>query len=374
MYKFLASNKFDSEKEKRIATNQWRELGGFRGVALGSMYDLAVNDGRFEGFCSPLEFSNSVTSGKLGNLDIKLVDNANLKIGEMYRELDGSVLMEPKKVGTQATLQRLLSKSQPVNIGKKIIESRRVGEVDDLVGRSMSGQTDIKADHTNSNYQGTIVPVFDMAYGRDWRDVEAQRSESFDSLSEDSEETEYRVLENVNKFLWYGDSSLKVKGVSWLGLKLDPSIATYSLAVDWSSTATLPSDILNDALVATDVLRISNNCTDALMLAVSPQIMTNWLRPTTLNTTGFGNILTFILGMTGGRILAVYEDSELSGNEVLFYVDSQRGLHSKTGMGMSSYALPRVKHNDPYDFIKWGAFGFNSKTTFSGKRCSLYGS
>lgn len=358
MYQFSVNNTFDSDKDKRIATRQWNELQTIRSgttsnLSLSCMHSLAVDDGRI----------SNVTA-----------TNANLKIGEMYRELDSGVLMEPKKVGTQATLQRLLSKAVPVNIGKKVVESRRTGEVDNLVGRSMSGQTQISVDHTASSYQGTIVPIFDMGYGRDWRDIEAQRSEAFDSLSEDSEETEHQVLEDVNDYLWDGDAGLVVKGFSWLGIKLDPSIATSAMGVDWSLAATDPELILNDILSKTDVMRLTNNCTDPLTLAVSPQIMTNWLRPTTLQTTGFGNILTFVMSMTDGRIVVTYEDSKLSGNEAFFYVDSTRGFHAKTGMGMSSYAVPRVMHNDPYNFIKWGAFGFMAKTTFGSKRCALYAS
>lgn len=357
MYNFSVDNKFNS-KDKRIATAQWNEVQSLRSGAamntsLSAMHGLAVD-------------SNIITS--------VTASNANLKIGEMYRELDSGVIMEPKAVGKQATLQRLLSKAVPVNIGKKVVESRRTGEVDDLVGRSMSGQTDIKVDHTASSYQGMIIPIFDMGYGRDWRDIEAQRSESFDSLSEDSVETEYRVLENINDYMWDGDAGLKVKGFTWLGIKLDPSIATSAMGVDWSIAATSATDILNDILSKTDVMRLTNNCTDPLTLAVSPQIMTNWLRPTTLNDTGFANIKTFIMSFTDGRIVTMYEDSKLSGNEAFFYVDSTRGFHAKTGMGMSSYAVPRVMHNDPYNFIKWGAFGFMAKTTFGAKRCALYAS
>ena len=352
MYKFGLSP-IANGQDQRNAKAQWLELQTNRQASFDVMKDIAIQSG----FLAP-------------NASAK---NVQLKIGEMYRELDGDVTMEPKAVGNQATLQRLLSKAQPVNIGKKVVEHRRVGEAG-KAGRSMSGQTGIVIDHTDSNYQAAIVPIFDGGYGRDWRDVEAQRSEMFDALSEDSIEVEYTVLEDVNSYLWNGDAELEVKGNTWGGIKGDSTIATASLSVDWSASASSAQDIVNEVLKTVDVLRITNNCTDGLTLAVSPQTMTNWLRPTSTNDATFGNIYQFVKATLAGRIIDIYEDSALTGNQAFFYVDSRQGFHAKMGMAMSSYALPRFKHNDPYDFIKWMAAGFMSKTTYAGKFKALYAS
>lgn len=354
MYKF-GLVPFANNTDKRIASGQWQELQAHRQASRNDMLELGVN--------------STIISHK----DARIATNANLKIGEMYRDLDSSVTMEPKKVGTQATLQRLLSKARPVHIGKKLVEHRRVGEAG-KAGRSMSGQTGIVIDHTDSNYQSAIVPIFDGGFGRDWRDVEAQRSEMFDALVEDAEEIEYAVLEDVNKYLWAGDADLVVKDTKWLGLRLDPSIAKTTLVNDWDKAATKGLDIINEALTTVDILRITNNCTDSLTLAVSPQIMTNWLRPTTDVDSTYGNILEFMKKTLAGRIGEIYEDSELTGSQALFYVDSRMGLHAMTGMGMSTYALKRDMHNSPYNFVKWCAFGFMSKTTHGGKFKALYAS
>ena len=74
-----------------------------------------------------------------------------------------------------------------------------------------------------------------------------------------------------------------------------------------------------------------------------------------------------------GRIGEVYEDNALVGNQVLLYVPGRLGLHAKVGMAMSTYALKRDIHNSPYNFVKWSAYGFMSKTTYSGKFKALYG-
>lgn len=350
MYKFGLST-IANGADQRIAQQQWKELQANRQASVDVMKEIAVN--------------SNFLNGR------ETVKNMNLKIGEMYRELDGEVTMSPKAVGNQATLQRLLSKAQPVNIGKKVIEHRRVSEAG-KAGMSMSGQTGIIIDHTDSNYQAAIVPIFDAGYGRDWRDVEGQRSEMFDALTEDSIETEYTILERANTYLWDGNAEMEVKGNTWGGLKADSSIATASLAVRWDLASSTAQDIVNEVIKTVDVLRIANRCTDTLTLAVSPQIMSNWLRPTSTNDSTFGNILAFVSATLAGRIGEIYEDSNLTDNQVFFYVDSRQGLHAKTGMAMSSYALPRFKHNDPYNFVKWMATGFMSKTTFGGLRKALY--
>lgn len=351
MYKFLATNELTG-LDARQATKQWVELSHNREASKSVMIQLGVDAG-------------IIKHGELGN-------NAMLKVDEMYRQLDGEVTMSPRAVGELATLQRLMVKGQPVNIGKKIIESRRVGTAG-TAKRSMSGQQGIIMDHTDSSYQACIVPIFDAGYGRDFRDIEAQRSEAFDAISEDAIEIEHTVFQEANDHLWNGSADLEVKGEVWLGLKADPSIATVSLAVRWDLAATAAQSIVEEAITATDVLRIANRCSAPLTLAVSPQIMSNWLRPTSTTDSTFGNILEFIKNTLAGRVVDIYEENELTDNEVLFYVDSRQGLHAKTGMAMSSYALPRTQHNSPYEFVKWLAVGFMAKRTHTGLRCALYG-
>lgn len=71
---------------------------------------------------------------------------------------------------------------------------------------------------------------------------------------------------------------------------------------------------------------------------------------------------------------SIQADSQLSGNQILISILGMNGLHAKVGMMMSSYQMPRFKHNDPYQFVKWFAAGFQSKNTFSGLKSTLYAS
>ena len=98
--------------------------------------------------------------------------------------------------------------------------------------------------------------------------------------------------------------------------------------------------------------------------------MSNWERPTTLQDIGFNTILAFVESLRG--IAEVYEDPQLSGNEMLMYWDDQQGLHPVVGMGISTYAVQRPNHNDDFNYVKWAAMGWLAKTTYDGNKCALF--
>tara|TARA_Y100000310_G_C20704371_1_gene833767 strand:- start:4591 stop:5649 length:1059 start_codon:yes stop_codon:yes gene_type:complete len=294
----------------------------------------------------------------------------NLRVDEMYRAIDAGATGENRDWGSQVLLGKLLTSATPVNIGKQVVESRRYSEAG-RIGRSMSGQTDIQMDNTQSNYQKTVVPIFDGGFGRDWREVEAMRSEALPALTEDSMEIEYSLLEDVNDYLWNGDGKLSFDGAQWGGLKGDSTIATHTITNDLTTSA--EDLVIAELLAMVDVLRITNRVTGSYQLFVSPQVMSHWQAIAKSNTTGFMSILQAVRSLVP-EFTSIEVDAGLQGNQAFASVLGTQGLHAKSGMAMSSYQMPRFKHNDPYQFVKWLAVGFQSKTTYSGRKCSVYAS
>ncbi len=351
---YFDSKKGATGKELFALNKQWNELSDFREA--GAADSVKLLDGLGETF--------GINKAKDG-----LTVN-NLRVDEMYRMVDGTATGEDRDWGNQTLLGRLMVGAQPVHIGKKVVESRRYSEAG-RISRSMSGQTDIQMDKTESNYQKTVVPIFDGGYGRDFRDVEALQSELLPALAEDSQEVEFSLLEDVNDYLWNGDTSLVVDGTSWSGIKSDSSIATYTLLTDLT-TAT-ESQTVAELLAMLDVLRIANDKAGPFDLFVSPQIMSHMQALAASNTNGFMNILSAVRALIP-EFASIQLDSKLQGNQAFASVIGTQGLHAKVGMMMSSYQMPRFKHNDPYQFVKWFAAGFQSKNTFSGKKSSVYAS
>ena len=198
------------------------------------------------------------------------------------------------------------------------------------------------------------------------------RAEGFDALVDDSRESERELMRTIENYMWDGDESINIKGNVWKGIKADPTVAQSSITTDLSASASTADAIRIEVRTQRDVLYIANNCTQPLKLGVSREIMSNWERPFSTNEGTFGTILDMVMRLRG--ISEVYEDSRLVGNQIVMYWDDQQGFHPVVGMGMSTYATPRVNHNDDFRFIKWAAVGFLAKTDYEGRKCALYGS
>jgi hypothetical protein len=325
--------------QKRVMGNQYKEAVALQNAGLTAMQDMLS-------MC-----------------------NAAQTPAEAYREFDATTTIEARSQGEFSTLTKLLQKARSVSIGKEVFEHRKASKAGN--GQtSMSGQVGIKMDHVDYKYAGTVVPIHDIGFGRTWREVESMRAEGFDALVDDSRECELSLMERLESYLWNGDAKMVVKGRSWLGIKADPSIATATLGVDLSAAASSATDIQNEVKRVRDILRITNKCSKDLRVAVSQEIMSNWERPTTLQDIGFRTILEFVMSLRG--IAEVYEDPQLSGNEMFMYWDDQQGFHPVVGMGISTYAVQRPNHNDDFNYVKWAAMGWLAKTTYDGNKCALF--
>lgn len=334
----LASN----AQQKRMMQNQYDELNKFRLAATNDMSQMLA------------------------------LTNAGVTPQDAYREFDSTTKIDMVPAGEFATLSRLMQKARSVNIGKEVFEYRKSSRAGESAGKSsMSGQTGIVMDKTDYKYSGTIVPVHDIGFGRGWRELEAMRADGFDALVDDARESERSLMETIESYMWDGNANLSLKGHTWLGIKNDPTVASATLGVDLADDAAAAIDIRNEVSRVRDILRITNNCTRDVRLGVSREIMSNWERPFSLTDSLFSTILEYVMKLRG--ISEIYEDSALTGNQIVMFWDDQEGFHPVVGMGISSYAVPRLTHNADFNFIKWSAVGFMAKTDFNGRTCALYG-
>ena len=298
--------------------------------------------------------------------------NAGRSPAEAYREFDATTKIEVNPMGEFATLTRLMQKARPVNIGKTLYEYRKSSDMDN--GQtSMSGQIGVKLDHTDYGYAGVIVPVHDKGFGRSWRNVEAMRSEGFDALVDDAREAELGLMRTMNSFLFAGNVGLSVDGQKWLGLTSgsESTVDTYVPTIDISSSTATAIEIQTEIKTARDRLRITNNCVNPVRLGVSAAAMSNMEKFVSADTWWSGTIKDLVLKLEG--IAEIYIDSALTGGKFIMYWDDQMGLHPVVGMGINTYAVPRQFHNSDFAFVKWSAVGFCAKTSFSGKKCVLFG-
>ncbi len=328
------------ERERRIMANQWNQLKDFR------------------------------SQGHESHKSMLALTNAGRIPGDAYREMDPTTKIEPIKRGEFALLTRAMQVSKPVDIGTYLLEIRQASEAGQAQS-SMSGQKGVKLDEVDYKYQGAIVPIHDVGYGRSWRELQSMRKEGFDALVDDSREAEKTLMRKMNDYMWNGNANLVFKGTKWLGIKADPTVANATLTVDLADPTVSATDIRDEIRRVRDILLIANRCTGELALSVSPEIASNFERVFSTAEGIFGTIADMVMRLRG--VVEIVEDSELVGNQIAFtYLDAMEGFHPVTGMAISSYAMRRDAPNDDFNYMKWAAMGFMSRNSYSGFKCALY--
>lgn len=334
-------------QEKRILTNQWKDLQAQR-----------IAD-------------ESSANPNMVNMLAKTINvvNAGLTPADAYREFDSQSKLAQNPIGEFALYGRILAKAEKsVNIGRMAYEYRQVSTTD--AGKtSLKGQSGVQIDNTTADYSGTVVPMHDKAFGRGFREIEGMREDGYDALVDDASEADLSLMRTVNNYLWNGSADIVFKGRKWLGIKGgDSSVVntTYNVAM-LSGSAT---DVYNAVKGLRDTLRIDNNVSGELTLVVSQAIMSAWESPFSTNDQAFGTVKAMIEALEGiGEVVA---DPALVGEQIAITLISFEGLQAVTGMAKSTTPVTRQVYNSDHNFIKAMAQGFLSKVDKAGKKNTLY--
>lgn len=304
-----------------------------------------------------------------------LETNAGLTPADAYREFDRVSLIVKNPIGEFSTLNKVMAVSKSVNLGRKVYEQRQVSALANKAKTSMSGQNGVNIDHTAVSYQGTLIPISDYGFGRDFRELEAMRADGYDALVDDAREADLVLNRKLVSSLWTGfvdadGNPLVVKDKSWLGIKADPTVAQTTFTLDIVGGSASTKEIFDLFKAQRDILRITNNMSQEVDVPVSREIFSILEQPFSEYTTGYGNLKDMIEGLTGIR--EIYEDPALEGNEFAMLRIGIDGLSSITGMAMSTIAVPRQMYNDDYSFMKVIATGFISRNDYDGHKTCLF--
>lgn len=298
-----------------------------------------------------------------------LTANAGTTPADAYKEMDATTSIERVANGEFATLTRLLGFSKSIDLGRKTLEYRMAS----TAGRAtftMDGSDATLFDHVDYKYDQVIVPIVKTGFMLDWRDAMSMKAEGFDYLVDESRESDLTLMRKMDELLFSG-TNLTVKGYGWSGLSGgDSRVVQGTLSVDLTSSASTAEDIRNEFKTQRDVLRIDNNCTQDLSVGVSREIMSNLERVYSQSEGVYGTILDMVQKLLG--IKEVYEDSKLSGNEIIMYWADVQGMHAVVGSAIATEAEPRDRFNSPFAYTKYAALGFVPKTDYSGRKTALY--
>ncbi len=308
--------------------------------------------------------------------------NAGRIPDEIFREFDNVTVERMKLDEGDTFLNDLMPLSRSISIGKLTFEVRRASDAGQ-VQTSMTGQVGVKFDNVDFSTDGTIIPVHDNGYSRNWREWAAGQSEGFDALIDDQRENVSAHRNHLaDTFL---DGQLDKNGQvivvdtrKWEGMRNDARVEQIDLGAggvnfDFTDQTKTGDEIKNAFIEMRDIMRITNKCALDLVYYGSPEIMSNLERKFSTEYSSL-TIQQELQNLRG--VDSIKESSKLgsaaatAGNEWMAF--PLNGLvRPITGMGVSTMAQPRQVYNANYDFIVASAIGWEVRDDFFANTCAM---
>jgi len=308
-----------------------------------------------------------------------LVANEGLIPQDVYQEFDNVTVERFRSDDGDAYLNDLLPLSRSVNIGKLVHKFRRASDAGQTQ-TSMTGQIGVKMDQVEFNYDGTIIPVHDTGFYRNWREWNAGQSEGFDALIDDQRESvgalRRRLADNfLDGHLDADGNFIVVDGIDWQGMRNDSRVAQVNLGVaginfDFTDSTKTFLEIEAAFKQVRNVLWINNNCEKDATYYISREIASNFERYSSEFASSDNKILQRLSSLQG--VKEIKASSKLSGNEFMAFPLDGESVRPIVGMGLNTVAMPRPVYNSNYDFVVWGAVGFSVRTDYTSQKCALF--
>ncbi|MCK5132692.1 MAG: phage coat protein [Candidatus Sabulitectum sp.] len=302
--------------------------------------------------------------------------NDGLVPQDVYQEFDNVTVERFRSDDGDAFLNDLLPLSVSVSIGRLVRKFRRASDAGNAQ-TSMSGQIGVKMDQTQFSYDGTIIPIIDTGFGRNWREWNAQRAEGFDALIDDQRESVAALRAQICDNFLDGNKdkngqTIVLDGLSWTGMRNDSRVAQVNIGaagVNFDFTDTTKTYALIEAAFkqVINTIWLTNNYGMDLEIYVSREIASNIERQSS-ESYNSATIITRLAQLSG--VAGIKSSSKLSGNE-FFGIPLNGDVRPVSGMGINTVAMPRPVYNSNYNFAVWGAVGWEVKTDFSSRKCSF---
>lgn len=278
-------------------------------------------------------------------------------------------------------LNDLLPIARSLAVGKIESIHRRVSD-SGQAKRSLTGRPTVDIDKADYSYDSTIKVVHQDGFGRDWMEMQGQRTEAFDGLVDDQANSTRTVLDSIATHIYSGavDENGKVisyNGTAATGIKTSTKVVavdldgTGGIGIDFTSGAATPDEIRAGWVTLVKTLRVDNNVGQDITFYISADIETNFQRfyGTSAGDTG-KTIMTVLKELAGVADIKV--DRSLSGNEVVGLVLNAQFIRPLIGMAVSTVPLFRANPMDGHNFMTWANVGLEIRTDYTGKSGVLY--
>lgn len=265
----------------------------------------------------------------------------------------------------------LMQLSRSVNIGKLVAAYKRVGAMDQGE-TSLTGQTTHLMGELSSDYDGIVIPIHSKGFGKQWRELEGQRSIGADDIAENQAAAVREVMRLMIVNFVDGSPTINYQGANSYGIKTNPNTIAITLTVDLTSPTATYAQIQPQIVAVVQAIRGgTNRVTGRVKLYVSAEIETNLLRSTG-GTTQDRTFLAALLADTPGLEGIVSSDS-LNGNQLIGLVRSSQFIEPVTGMAVTTTPIPRNAPFADYQWLSWSASGLLVKADQGGRAGVVYG-
>lgn len=337
-----------------------------------AQYNQIVNMRKLHANREQSLITEAVNAGLMANSF--LAANAGRVPQDTYRDFDRTIKRVMAGDEGSAVISLLPTRSLPV--GKIVAEYAQASD-SGIAQATISGRQAHKLDRAAYEYDDALVLVHDAAFGRQWREVEAMRSEDFDALQDDQANTVRAVRRSIYNHAFNGVADVDYKGAQAYGMKNSPNTQSLQLGaagvnVDLTSSSATFADFEKAIVAALTALQGSaNNVEMDITFAFSADIWFNALRTGTTDT-NFTTILEACRRIPGVANIVKTNGTQLSGNEFLAWANSDEYIQLQVGMAVNTQPVVRNMFNDPYNYVTWGAAGLLIKADTEGRSGVLY--
>lgn len=307
-----------------------------------------------------------------------LLPNQGLIPRDVYQEFDNVTVERMRSDDGDTFLNDLLPLSRSVSIGKLVHKFRQASDAGS-VQTSMTGQIGVKMDQVEFSYDGSIIPIHDTGFYRNWREWNAQTSEGFDALIDDQRESVASIRSHVADNFMDGHvdadgNAIVVDAISWAGMRADTRVAQIDLGAggvnfDFTDTTKTGAEIKAAFIQIRNTMWITNNCQKDLTVYVSREVAANFERK--FSASYDSPLISAELGQLRG-VATIKDTSKLTGNQLMGFPLDANNIRPVVGMGLNTVAMPRPVYNSNYEFAVWGAIGFEVRTDYAGQTCAFY--
>lgn len=291
---------------------------------------------------------------------------------DVYREFD-SQTKQIMRADNQTLLNDLMPLARSLPIGKLEHVHRRASD-SGIVTTSLGGQPTNALDKADYDYDSSIKVIHQSAFGRDWMEMEGQRSEGFDAMIDDQANT-VRAIRDAMVAHFYDGVDVSFKGTTAYGIKnstktVDVNLGAGGLNIDFA-TSTDSSAIRKAWISMRDELRITNNVSQPITFYISAEIESNFEQYYGTDAGDSGKTLRQTLMELAG-VADIKMDRHLSGNEVVGVVLDSEFIRPLVGMAVTTTPITRTDPMDQYRQLVWSNVGLEIRADYTGKSGVLY--